>query len=69
MFSSPIFGDMFLLKIEKQEVHYFIKVFVSYIRRYVLTGITNDNLEIYEDVFVSYIRRYVLTGIKYEYCK
>ena len=36
-FSSPIFGDMFLLEIDQAIEHLYGKVFVSYIRRYVLT--------------------------------
>ena len=36
-FSSPIFGDMFLLKVSKLTTPNRWKVFVSYIRRYVLT--------------------------------
>ena len=36
-FSSPIFGDMFLLEVRSFIGAYFLSVFVSYIRRYVLT--------------------------------
>ena len=36
-FSSPIFGDMFLLE-DKMNDLFLEYVFVSYIRRYVLTG-------------------------------
>ena len=37
------------------------EVFVSYIRRYVLTFYRTFNLDMGRSVFVSYIRRYVLT--------
>ena len=40
-----------------------ISVFVSYIRRYVLTfNMKNNNIKKTLSVFVSYIRRYVLTN-------
>ena len=44
MFSSPIFGDMFLLEttIQHADGHVTI-VFVSYIRRYVLTIVKSDD--------------------------
>ena len=42
MFSSPIFGDMFLLREYRQTNHWSVCVFVSYIRRYVLTDAKND---------------------------
>ena len=61
LFSSPIFGDMFLLKDVSQIVPRYIVVFVSYIRRYVLTQVFWMNSKNQVRVFVSYIRRYVLT--------
>ena len=62
-FSSPIFGDMFLLPWRKRSyMLYHLIVFVSYIRRYVLTLKKATALnEQSKNVFVSYIRRYVLT--------
>ena len=39
------------------------EVFVSYIRRYVLTFYRTFNLDMGRSVFVSYIRRYVLTRL------
>ena len=41
-FSSPIFGDMFLLE-DKMNDLFLEYVFVSYIRRYVLTGNMGDS--------------------------
>ena len=88
-FSSPIFGDMFLLALVESN-HYYSNhsfrllyseicsykasdnnkyttdefVFVSYIRRYVLTsgGYVWIRQPRENGVFVSYIRRYVLTN-------
>ena len=67
-FSSPIFGDMFLLfKVTSISPDSTI-VFVSYIRRYVLTYVCNyDRWFNCGCVFVSYIRRYVLT-YHFSYC-
>ena len=42
VFSSPIFGDMFLLIKMTEKRYFWIKVFVSYIRRYVLTNTTTS---------------------------
>ena len=64
-FSSPVFGDMFLLiNIRGGIQHEYTIVFVSYIRRYVLTSGSRNTIKTEERVFVSYIRRYVLTGRK-----
>ena len=63
-FSSPIFGDVFLLRIViRQPCVPAYKVFVSYIRRYVLTHNAISLFMVTSYVFVSYIRRYVLTRI------
>ncbi len=89
VFSSPIFGDMFLLlNLELAETledlgfrllyseicsyYHSISqfkfclevVFVSYIRRYVLTGCPQLKGFCSLKVFVSYIRRYVLTVLR-----
>ena len=60
-FSSPIFGDMFLLYEKSTKKSRLNHVFVSYIRRYVLTTICSFKTSYDFTVFVSYIRRYVLT--------
>ena len=60
-FSSPIFGDMFLLEKEAMQLRKKLQVFVSYIRRYVLTKVSTSKVVKSSVVFVSYIRRYVLT--------
>ncbi len=61
-FSSPIFGDMFLLITWEWCTFYTTRVFVSYIRRYVLTKFQRKTwINESKMVFVSYIRRYVLT--------
>ena len=66
LFSSPIFGDMFLLDKLSLSLSCNDKVFVSYIRRYVLTEkMKRKDAILTEIVFVSYIRRYVLTKTRY----
>ena len=42
-FSSPIFGDMFLLNMKVRVISDMPVVFVSYIRRYILTNAFLDN--------------------------
>ena len=60
-FSSPLFGDMFLLRRKCWFVQIMEKVFVSFIQRYVLTRLGQRKCTRNVRVFVSFIRRYVLT--------
>ena len=62
VFSSPLFGDMFLLIMSKETEKQMKGVFVSYIRRYVLTNDDWRKVHCNIKVFVSYIWRYVLTS-------